>query len=207
MQPFEYKGRRIEFRPVAGHVTGSHKHAETHVYGGGGGGSQGNSAPVTISSSTVTKQEFFLKRVDNQPEIAIQLSGLDIPIRDGQAVTMVLGELEGKGEGYWIRLVNHDMGRYWRTCSAQPLLDRQWKLFVPDRPHVILGFAIIIGTPILLADVTNATFVNIVAGLAAGSAYLWGLIRKAKATIARFDTHCDALAQSVLADVKPPSNA
>src|SRR3989442_6365069 len=57
------------------------------------------------------KQEFFLLTEDGR-EVPIQLSGVDIPVRDGQTVTMIAGGVRPDGrDNYWVRMAVHDTGR------------------------------------------------------------------------------------------------
>ncbi len=141
MKPFIHGGRQVEVRTVTGVVVGTHKHAETYVSGGGGGGAAGNTSPVSISSTVVIKLDFFIKRDDNQQEEAIQLRGVDIPLRDGQKVTMISGEVKGQSE-HWMRLVNHNANQvFWRTWDA-PSAVKEWKLVRPTWLRLLVGWTI-----------------------------------------------------------------
>jgi len=119
MKHFEHNGKKVEFSAVTGEVSGTHKLAETHVSSSGGGGyiSQGSgfvSAPK-ITSKVVVKQEFFLKE-NGGKQMPVQLSGMDIPLMDGQKVTMISA---GQGRNSpWTHLVNHDAGLYWNLGNV-----------------------------------------------------------------------------------------
>jgi hypothetical protein len=119
MKNFEHKGKQVEFRSVTGEVAGAHKHAETYVSGSGGGGStfngHGRTSPVRINSTVVVKQEFFLKP-GNGNQIPVQLSAEDIPLTDGQNVTMISGHAGDIGK--WTHLVNHNAALYWKLGDA-----------------------------------------------------------------------------------------
>jgi hypothetical protein len=120
MKPFDCNGKQIVFTKVAGTVAGAHKRAETSISGSGGGGSswdgRGRTEPVTITSTVSVKQEFFLKTPDGK-QVPVQLSDEDIPIMDGQKVTMIAGHA-GK-ERRWTHLVNHDTELFWRIGNAK----------------------------------------------------------------------------------------
>lgn len=122
MKAFEHKGKQVEFRSVTGEITGAHKHAETYVSGSGGGGStfngQGHTSPVRISSTVVIKQEFFLKPGEGN-QIPVQLSAEDIPLTNGQNITMISGHAGDTGKGIWTHLVNHNAALYWKLGDAK----------------------------------------------------------------------------------------
>lgn len=144
MQPFEHNGKRVEFSAVSGVVVGPHKHAETHVSGGGGGGStfngQGSTAPVHITSTVVIKQDFFV-RDDKGQETPVQLRGVDIPLAEGQRVTMITSH-SSKG-GWWTHVVNHSAQRYWRVTQAKDLVINSG--VVNPLMSFLIGMAIWIG--------------------------------------------------------------
>ena len=62
----EFGKRTLVFRQYTGAVLDTSKWSETHVSGGGGGGmsfqgGQGKTAPVSISSSTSTQHDIWIK--------------------------------------------------------------------------------------------------------------------------------------------------
>ncbi len=150
MKSFGYNGKQVVFNEAAGIVAGVHKHAETTVSGSGGGGStyngQGHTNAVSITSTITVKQEFFLKTA-NGKQVPVQLSGMDIPIMDGQVVTMISGSA-GKCE-CWTHLVNHDTESYWPIGSALDLVEaagmvrRMWV-------SIVIGLAVWIGIAVVL---------------------------------------------------------
>jgi len=99
---------------------------------------------LRINSSTVVQQEFFLL-ADDGKEVAVQLTGHDIPVRDGNNITMIGGEVSGKG-GYWVRMINHDTGRYWDLANSD--VYRKWGMVSPLKRFLVLFGLIILG-PIL----------------------------------------------------------
>jgi hypothetical protein len=136
-------GKIFRFGSVWGDVVGSHKHSETDVWGGGGGAGNGAPTNVVIRSSVTVKQEFFLTSRDGK-ERPIQLSGVDIPIRDGQKITMVSASVDGDATFYWVRIVNHAAGRWWATRRTTDLMER-W--FVPPKwKRLLIGVGVAVAT-------------------------------------------------------------
>lgn len=113
---FEYEGNRISFSSYTGEVIDESKHSETHVHGGGGSVDQYGGTVNPVQSSNVTKNEFWLKLEDGT-EKDVQLTGWDIPLRSGQAVTAVSVQSSDTDGGYWVLMVNHDAGKYWYNYS------------------------------------------------------------------------------------------
>ncbi|MDO9466063.1 MAG: hypothetical protein Q7J36_02050 [Thiobacillus sp.] len=189
MKTFDYKGRRVDFRAVTGEVTGSHKHAETYVSGSGGGGStyngHGRTAPVQISSTVVVKQEFFLKPTSGN-EIPVKLRNEDIPLKDGQNVTMVSGHVGDKGE--WTHLVNHNAALYWKlgNTGAHATV---WGLVRNPAWVLLIGIAIWIAI---------AYLVNGAIGFLLAVAYwVFEWLNKRKAT-KELETHLDEIGRETL---------
>ena len=149
MNPFAYKGKSVEFEAVTGEVLGSNKYAETRVHATGGGGymhdGSGQISAPTITSTVTTKHEFWVKSESGQ-EVPVKLSGIDVPLRPGQKVTMISARRKGKGKdnSYWVLLVNHDANRWWRLLSPEVFfttykLARTWTF------HTYMAIAIYIG--------------------------------------------------------------
>ncbi|HEY9146307.1 MAG TPA: hypothetical protein VIN36_06440, partial [Thiobacillus sp.] len=86
-----------------------------YVRGSGGGGSTyngyGNTSAIRINTTVSVKQEFFLKP-ETGNQIPVKLSDEDIPLTDGQNVTMVSGHAGDKAE--WTHLINHNAALYWK---------------------------------------------------------------------------------------------
>lgn len=192
MRPFEYNGKQVEFRSVTGEVTGTHKHAETYVSGSGGGGythnGTGYNSPVQINSTVVVKQEFFLKP-NNGNEIPVKLSNEDIPLKDGQKITMISGHAGEKGD--WTHLVNHNAALYWKLGNMGA---HAVKLGLVRNPGWVLLIGIIIWYVV-------AAMLNGVIGFLAAAAY-WGYewINKRKAVKA-LENHVDGLGREMLTSV------
>lgn len=120
MEPFEYRGMKLEVWTQGGTVLSTSKHSRTDVasYGGGGwvGQHGGSISAPTIVSSTTTTQEIWIRR-ENGEEAAIQLSGVDVPVREGQRVTVIAAKSPRAKDGFWVTLVNHSANRHWRLST------------------------------------------------------------------------------------------
>ena len=125
----------LVFRHATGTVLDTAKRSETHVSGSGGGGMSfhggqgGRTDPVTISSSTTTRHDIWIKDEETGKDRPIQLSGVDMPLRTGQRITMIsVGEeRDGKEpEGWWYAtVVNHDAGRCWDVAKGEVFVNRR----------------------------------------------------------------------------------
>ena len=107
----------LAFSGVTGRVLDTSKRSETRFSGGGGGARPGQDSvdPVHISSTVTTKHEFWINDEVTGREWAVQLAGVDLPLRTGQRVTMVSatatrGDKAGLAN---VLLVNHDAGKFW----------------------------------------------------------------------------------------------
>jgi hypothetical protein len=97
MKPFIYGNKKIEFGYATGEVVGYDSIVKTHVSGGGGGNRN-----VSVSSYNEVIQKFSLKDVNNHEE-PYTLYNLEIPLHDGQKVTIIYGRVDGK-EGRFARI-------------------------------------------------------------------------------------------------------
>ncbi len=119
METFSVEGTTVTLATVTGDVAGSGKRSDSYVSGGGGGGHGDYRQPVSISTTVVVTQEFFLRREDGK-ESPYKIVDLDIPIRDGQRASMLLAGTSGKAD--WpVRLVNHSAERYWAVNAPRKL--------------------------------------------------------------------------------------
>lgn len=119
MDAITVEGTQVTLTTVTGDVAGSGKRSDSYVSGGGGGGHGDYRQPVSISTTVVVTQEFFLRRDDGK-EAPYKIVDLDIPIRDGQRASMLLAGTNGKGD--WpVRLVNHSAERYWAVNAPRKL--------------------------------------------------------------------------------------
>ncbi|WP_165313155.1 hypothetical protein [Vibrio ziniensis] len=124
MENFKHRNKEIKFWSVTGEILGQNKYSETHVSSSGGGGYVGQhgghvSAP-TVHSTTVTNHEFWIKKEDGS-EKSIQLAGHDIPLREGQKITLISAGIKGKDSGYFSVLVNHNANQHWFVNKADSL--------------------------------------------------------------------------------------
>ena len=143
MDPFQHKGKIIDFFITTGQVAGERKWTEHDIttYGGGGYVSRDRggyiSAP-TIRTTRTTKLEFFLVKPDGS-EVPVQLSNFDAPLRDGQKVSMIGGVLRSNTNvSYWMLLLNHNANHYWQVLGTERIL----KLYRLER-EVAIGSCLI----------------------------------------------------------------
>jgi hypothetical protein len=64
----------------------------------------------------MTKQEIWIRR-NNGEEAAIQLSGVDVPVREGQRLTFIAAKHPRAKDGFWVTVVNHTANRHWRLLG------------------------------------------------------------------------------------------
>jgi len=126
MEDLIIDGQTFEFTVVTGDILSQNKFSETHVSGGGGGGTHGHSSNISISSQAITKQEFWIK-TDDGKEKSIQLSGFDIPLREGQRISIV-NMWDKEKEVYWhVCLVNHTADDYFILGENGPMISvKKW---------------------------------------------------------------------------------
>lgn len=188
MKSFDYNGKQVVFNEAVGIVAGTHKHAETTVSGSGGGGStyngQGHTDAVSITSTITVKQEFFLKTA-NGKQVPVQLSGMDIPIMDGQNVTMI-SVLDGKDK-HWTHLVNHDTELYWPIGNARELVIAA-DLVRPPAFSFVIGLAIWIGSALIGIAVAGAGGLGFVA-MVGFWVFEWMRLRKAARLLGEHINH------------------
>ncbi len=126
MDEFIYRGKTIKFTTLTGVVLDRNKYSETHVSLTGGGGYIGpNGGQInapTMTSSTITNLEFWI-RGDDGTETDIKLRGVDIPIRSGQLVTVVTAAKQGDKTSWYSTLINHNAKKYWHIRNAHELND------------------------------------------------------------------------------------
>jgi len=120
---FEYKGREAEFSTLTGIVISSQRHSETHVTSSGGGGYVGSnggyvSAP-TVSSYAIDCHDFWLKTTSGE-EVSVQLRGMNIPLREGQKVVMLLVK-KPKHSAKYAALINKTTNKYFILANAKEL--------------------------------------------------------------------------------------
>jgi hypothetical protein len=112
-QTIQLNGRSVRVHHFTGKVANASKHLETRVHGSGGGGytSQGSGTinPVTITSTTVVHDQIFIVDRDGR-ERALQLTGWNVPVREGNTVTAMWAIVDGEREGPYFAIINHSTG-------------------------------------------------------------------------------------------------
>ena len=113
MREITVNGKTYQVHATTGRVAAANKQLETRISGGGGGGSSyggtGYTAPVSISSQTVTHDQIFL--VDgNGREHALKLQNWDVTCREGNELTAVWMIRKGKERGPYVAIRNETLG-------------------------------------------------------------------------------------------------
>jgi hypothetical protein len=100
-------GKRVTIHYQTGVVTAQRKQKETQIHSNVQ--YHGNQAVTSTSSSTVDHLELFL--VDSTgKESAFNLVDLDIPVRDGNTVSVIWILPEGSKSGPYVQILNHNTG-------------------------------------------------------------------------------------------------
>jgi len=194
MKSFTHNGRQVEFSAVNGTVHGHHKRGDTIVEGSGGGGYDGHTRPVSVSSRVVVKQDFFVEE-DSGRQTPVQLSGQDIPLTDGQRVTMISGGTD-KGKR-WTHLVNHSAQLYWNLNDAKGLVIT-WGVVRNPFLSFLIGVAIWIASGYVISGLLG--FVAAVAYWV----YAWLEVRRAAKAL---EPHLKDLGGEALRSTPPPMDS
>jgi hypothetical protein len=111
--------RVIDLLSFTGEVLDEKKWATTHVAGGGGGYNVGSGQQnaVTISSTTVTHDQFFL-RDDAGQEQAFETANAGLALRKGHRVSVLWGVIRGGPNGPTLAIYNHTTGTLTRFDGA-----------------------------------------------------------------------------------------
>ena len=125
-------GRKVyEHHFVTGTVASADKQLETKVSGGGGGGGSyrgtGYTAPVTVSSKTVTHDAIYLVDANGQ-EHALRLQDWDLSVREGHELTAVWLIKKGKSKGDYVAMHNATLGDTTYDAKVLAKLHRTWWL-------------------------------------------------------------------------------
>jgi hypothetical protein len=232
MPTIEIGSHRIDLRVVTGKVVGLKKQSDTHVFGGGGGGSistdyagnvHGHISPGSISSSIVYRQEFFIRR-EGEPDIHQQLTEWDsqkeIPVLDGHTVTRIAAFFDGATLGSAVRLVNHDMRRFWTITPARNVFPPSTAPPIPSTGWLRVGWGVLLALLVVFQVLPAFVSSPIRSGVRTVLWVVWSLlvvvkvvrdlmVRRAKkaavllfwkndADFKRFDAECDQFARSLL---------
>jgi hypothetical protein len=138
--------KRIYFHVLSGSVLSSEKRAEPHVHGGGGttlgasrhgtGATYGVTAPV--QTFVLTAHEFWLQV--GEREVPFQIRGTDIPLREGQFVSMLGASRGPDGPEQWVALVNHSADTRHILPSASIL--NRWASFGAENVGLFLVISV-----------------------------------------------------------------
>ncbi len=131
------KVRGVDLNTVTGIVSGSGRHSET-VVSGSGSGVQGGPVSLDVRSHSVLHQNFFLRREDGVEE-PVKMWGLDVPLADGQKVTLIRASRGGLTR--YSSLINHNARRAWPLYTDAAQVAEH--LAVVPKPLVALLFAVI----------------------------------------------------------------
>lgn len=103
--------RTIDLHTFTGEVVEEKKWATTQVSGGGGGYNVGSGQqnPVSISSTTTTHDQFFLRNEAGQ-EKAFEITDARVAVRKGHRVTVLWGIPQGNERGPFLAVCNHTTG-------------------------------------------------------------------------------------------------
>ena len=143
MESFNHRGKEVVFWSITGEVIGNNKYSETHssvsVSAGRNSYRRNGGFDVHSSSETITNHEFWIKTEDGL-EKDITLRDANIPLRQGQKITIISAGINGAGSGWYSILVNHSAGKHWFICSAEKL---NWHL----KLELITGKSLLIAIP------------------------------------------------------------
>lgn len=192
MEEFTHRGKTIEFKSVTGVVMDTDKRSETRISASGGGGyigpNGGTISDISISASSRTKHEFWIKTEDGS-ERDIQLDGVDIPLRAGQKITLISAGKKGAKLAWYATLVNHNA-------------NKRWPIYTPDELNKLMKLEVfgllpwVLAVPIWLVVAIVLNSGN--AGLWAAGGFLayWAYLKFTRAKKLRLDlqNHLDKLA-------------
>lgn len=145
--------------------------------------------PVSVSTTVIVSQDFFVRPGDGGPDKAVQLRNSDVPLADGQNVTVVTGFPDASNNGRWALLVNHTASEV-RALESPGSLVTRWKLI---RRWWLYGLIVwIVSWPIGIHGSSAVAFLAFL-GL---SAYGWS---EHKAMSRALQTHLAEIGEQILA--------
>ncbi len=106
----------IEYSTVTGTVTSSKKFSETDVRVGVSTYNDGTLADVYTSSNSYINHEIWLT-TDTGKETSVKLHDGDIPLREGQRVTIICLDNKGISNTIPSVIINHNNGQWYKTMS------------------------------------------------------------------------------------------
>lgn len=108
IQTITVGNRTIDLYAFTGEVVDEKKWATTHVSGSGGGYNvgSGQNNPITISSTTTTHDQFFI-RDEAGKEMSFEMANTGVALRKGHRITVLWGIIKGNDRGPNIAVYNH----------------------------------------------------------------------------------------------------
>jgi len=168
---FKYKRKTIEFSWLTGTLLSQNKYSETHVSSSGGGGTVTPHGGVvhapTASSTVITNQDFWIK-TDDGAEEPIQLRDCDIPLREGQRITVISAQTK-KHHPSPVVLINHTAQKHWYIKEASEF-NQQYSIS-SSLSYIITFILIVIGTTYIGYLISPGySFVSFLLGISGGAA-------------------------------------
>lgn len=192
MLEFKHRGKTIEFKTLTGVVLDSDKRSETRISASGGGGhigpNGGTISDISISSSTSTLHEFWIK-TDDGSERDVQLKGVDIPLRAGQKITLISAGKKGDKTAWYATLINHNANKRWSVHTPDEL-----NKFMKLEVFGYLPWVVAVPIWLIVAIVANSGNVGLWA--AGGFLAYWGFLKfsRARQLASNLQSHLDQLA-------------
>jgi hypothetical protein len=129
MHEITINGKPFELHAVTGRVAAANKQLETRVHGGGGGGytyqGTGHTAPVHITSTTVTHDQIYVVDGSGQ-EHALRLQNWNIACREGHELIAVWLIKKGKSSGPYVAIRNSTINETKYDDKELAKLHRPW---------------------------------------------------------------------------------
>jgi hypothetical protein len=152
-------GRNCQLYYFTGKVLSSKKQKETQISSNTQYQSFNNQSVTSVSSRTVDHHEFFLADKDGK-ERAFKTVDFDFPCREGQTMSVMWTIAEGKNEGPFLAVRNHNTGERhdasWSSVAAWMEEPYSWAVIGIAAAIIVvlffisggLGFLALIGLPI-----------------------------------------------------------
>ncbi len=121
------------------------REVRTHISGGGGTGyvsggtGYSSQAPITSSTTTITHVQFFLKEAEEK-ERPIQITDVNLALREGQKLSVVWAIKEGKDAGHYFLFRNHTTQKtdYNESVLLNMLTPSMWLVLICSLPLLLL---------------------------------------------------------------------
>jgi len=191
--------KEVEFTAISGKAFNSQKRTETHIesHGGGGGGyvSGGSgyvsvSAP-TIESTVITKHDFWVQAADGV-QIPVQLIDADIPLAEGQDISVVYGRRSGGPTKEPVAVVNYSARRYWNLGFSKELAN---EIAGPAK-----GWAIGVFIALIVLWIYRQDWLTFIAAIAWLAYRLFVAVGRSRSAVKRLSENVDTIAKSLLSD-------